>query len=300
MLWLLLIVFVGILFAIVNILDKHVISHDIRNPYFNVVYTSFIAFLLYTIITIFSGSFVLDIFNVFSFLGGACFGIAAFFYYYSIKKEEVSRVMPLLSLNILFVLIFSVIFLKEVLSLSNYIAVFFLFIGNFLISIKKIEKERIKKLISKSTISLVILATLFFALRTIFVRYSTSNINFLQTLFWFGLGQFFAAFLIYVFSKHKVNFRNKKFLEGIKYLTVLVCIDVIGMFLFIYVVSIAPAVSYVPAIGNSLQDFLVFLFATLATIFKPKFVKEKISKKALIIKFIAIVFIGLGIILISV
>ena len=68
----------------------------------------------------------------------------------------------------------------------------------------------------------------------------------------------------------------------------------------ILLITIAISISYVTLVNtlSNLQPFFVFLFATMLSIFFPKFLKEKIGKSKLIVKFIAIIILFIGIILI--
>jgi len=63
------------------------------------------------------------------------------FYFKAIKIEEISRVVPLLSFSPLFVLIFDAIFLGEVFTSLQYLEIFSLVVGVFLISVKILKKK---------------------------------------------------------------------------------------------------------------------------------------------------------------
>lgn len=163
--------------------------------------------------------------------------------------------------------------------------------GAFLISTKNQTKRRFK--ISKA-LGLVLIAVLFFAARSLLLNYITLKASFFQVIFYTSLGSLIVALLL-VFFKHP-HIKRKLELKGIKHLMISNLVSVIGLAFYMIAISLKE-VSLVSAFG-SVQDLFVFIFATLLTKIKPTIVKEKITRKILMLKLLAIALIIAGSVLI--
>src|SRR3989344_7431427 len=121
-------------------------------------------------------SFVIIIFNGLRWIGfgpvalvtfaGAFQIVAVFAFYQAIAKEEISRVIPLFQLTPPFVLILSLLFLGEVLTLNQYLAFVLILIGGFLISLKRIEG--VFKL--RNAFWLMVLSSLIYAIQIVILK----------------------------------------------------------------------------------------------------------------------------------
>ncbi|MGB9708202.1 MAG: EamA family transporter [Candidatus Pacearchaeota archaeon] len=295
MLWAILALIVGFIFALVNILDRHVVTHELRNPIICTTINGFIAFILYSILTLASNSFTILNFKSSLWLIGAgiVLSTAIFFYYKALRAEEVSRVMALTEVDRLFILVLAAIFLHEAFTPQKYIGIALLLVGAFIISFKPTKgKKGKRKIIPITTILIILAAALFFALRTILVRAAALEVPFLSMIWWIGLGQFvfalcFLPFFIKEYKKYKI---------GTALIAGITLIDVFAMALFFLALSMAPA-TLVSALGCS-QAMFVFLLALFITKINPSAIKEKVSIRILILKIIAIIMIISGSILI--
>lgn len=298
MLWIILTFVVALIFTIVNILDKHVITHELRNPYVCTVVNGFIAFILYIILTLIWGSFnIIFSLNLKDILllvaGGIALGGAVFFYYQSMKAEEASRVMSLLNLDRIFIFIMATIFLHEVFNLTKYVGIGLLIVGAVVISIKPIKNKT--KMIPVTTIMIILISAFLWALRTVLVRAASLEVSFLNMMFWIGLGQLVVALILFLFFVKEY----KRYKKGIEFVAGITLIDVIGMALFFLALAIAPAAILVSALA-SVHPLFVFLLAFLVTKLKPSITKEELSPRTLILKIIAIAMIVVGVILIMI
>lgn len=295
MLWTLLILAVTFLWATVNITDKHVVTDELRDPPLCVVIYGVIAFLMYGLITIFfkpNFAFPLST-KLIAMSAGIALGLAVFLYYVALRREEVSRVIPLLNFNPVFVLLLATIFLNEFFTPAHYLAIGLLIMGGWLISIKAISGLR---KISLTPVLLIVIATAFaFATRSILIRYATQHAAFIQLLPWVGLGLLVVGAVSFAF--HHPRIREKLQFRGIEHLTIINIVSVATLLLYIKAIEVAPAVSLVAAFG-CLQSFFVFVLATALSKFKPGIIREPLTKKIILMKIIAIALLTAGVILI--
>ena len=118
-----------------------------------------------------------------------------------------------------------------------------------------------------------------FALRTLIIRVATTEISFIQMMWWFGLGYIsFTIFSFIIKPKHFLNsFKKYKGIlkSTLGWISLVAILDVTSLSLFILAISLAPVVSLVPAVG-SIQVVLVLGLAILISKIK-KGVKEELE-----------------------
>ncbi len=297
MLWLILILILVFIWAFINIYDKHIVSDELKDPFLCTVVYGITTFILFSAVVLITKQKIILPLNItlFATLGGISLGMAVFFYYKSLSHEEVSRVMPSLEFVPLFTLILATIFLHEFFTPIRYAGIILLIAGGFLISIKT-HKKRKKKFYLTPVIITVLIAAIFFATRNILIRYSTFYASSLQLIFWIGFGSFLVALILLIF--HHPSITKKIQIKGFKHLIIINALSAITLIPYVYVIKIAPAVSFISAIG-AVQSLLVFIMATILSKSK-KIVNESLEKKIIIQKIIAILIIIVGVILIAI
>lgn len=306
MLWIWLILATVVIWVIVNIADKHIVTDELKDPSLCAVVYGAIAFIFYSIIGFsFKIGFAMPISaKLAAFGAGIALNLGTLFYYSALKQGEVSRVIPLFNIGPLFVLLLATLFLNEIFTPVRYLAIGLLVAGGWLISIKKINKKNKNKSRNKrkERISLmpallfVLIGALMYAFRSILVRYATFQTIFIQLLPWLGLGMMTVA--VISFTIHHPRIRRKLQIRGIEHLVVINVISVLTLIIFIRAIAIAPAVSFVIAFAAGIQGFLVFISAVLLSKFKPKIVHEPLTRRIILMKIIAIVLLTAGVILI--
>jgi transporter family protein len=111
-LWILFSVLAALTWAIVNIIDKYVLTKWVRAPIVPVIINGIIGLLAGLFILLFQGLSTLSYLNIaLVFVAGIFYILSLFFYFRAAKIEEISRVIPLYQLSPLFVLIFAALFL---------------------------------------------------------------------------------------------------------------------------------------------------------------------------------------------
>ena len=142
MLWVIYSIIAVLIWSIVNIVDKHILEKRIKNSLIPVVIFGVIGLLIAIIIYLLQGFQPLSGLNIIlALIAGIFLKLTNVFYFKATKIEEISRVIPLLSLSPLFVLILATIFLGEVFKPLQYLGIFLLVIGAILLSTKNFKEE---------------------------------------------------------------------------------------------------------------------------------------------------------------
>lgn len=289
--WILLSIIVAFLYAIVHIIDKIFIDSHVRNYYLASAISFFSTLLIFCGISIFKT----NVFNVdlniilISFSAGLINSICVILYYYTLQKEEVSRFIPIMSLQPGFTVILSYLILAESFSGIVYLGILFILLGSLLMSIrKKVNKYKVDKIL----IFLLIIVTVLFALKNVLIKLGSLDTDIYVVNFWVGV----AAGLMFIMFMPKNWPKNKLEMRGSKLLLIADILSALTFFALALTLKKGPA-SLVTSIMQ-LKLVFVFIFSVIFTIYFPHILKEKISKKILLQKIIAMSIIIIGTILI--
>lgn len=143
-----------IFFALMNIIDKYVVSHRTKNALgFSAVaaVSSSIIGLILALFLDWQGFTIKDF--ILPIIIGTLMGSTYFLYYLIIKKEDVSNLTGLVYLYPILVGIFSFFFLNEILSLTSYLGMILILAGVVMISVRM---KHLKVSISLWTLGLMI------------------------------------------------------------------------------------------------------------------------------------------------
>ncbi len=291
--------------AIVNLADKFLLGNVIPNYK---VYTFLVGVL--SLLALFLAPWFLVwpgfLLFILSLIIGALFPPALLFLYRALKDGDTSKIITLIGGTIpLFTIFFSVVFLGERFAPRQWLAIALLLIGTIIISWIPDKKNIWNKFAHwfgltkddpKKGIITAIMSALFFSLFFIGSKYLYSQQGFMSGFIWIRLGTFIAVLFLLINKKQRQDiFKSIKSLAKDK-----------GRFLFLGNQGLAAMGSflqnYAIALGsvvlvNALQGvqyvFLLILGAII-TVFRPKAIKENISRSIIIQKIIAIILIGLG------
>jgi len=285
MLWVVLVIISAFIYSIVNIIDKAVISNEVKDPIIATFVYAAATFVMFGAI-----GFFVDVslsFNSFMliFLTGIIVSIGVFLYYYLLKKGEVSTLIPFFSIFPVFVVIMAYLFLGEELSLIKYVGMGILVFGAFMISL---NDHKLKFGFNRFFI-LSIVTVFIAALVIVLIKYLTFELSVLKMLFWLGMGNGVIAFLLIIF--HHPHLR-KKGRKGVKHLAVSNILTVVGDLFALFAISLG-SVSLVSALGR-VKLLFVFFEASFLSVFYPKMLKEKITKSIFAKKLFAIIIIIVG------
>ncbi len=308
--WLILAVSAYFILALVNILDKFLLDKILPSSR---AYT-FLVGSVGVLVFAFSPWFLewpgLPFF-LFNIVVGALFPAALLLFYKALKESEASKALVLIGgLMPLFTLFFSVLFLGDRFNLYQWLALAFLLVGIFIISWMP-EKEtllnklfiflKIKKKPSKLSFLTAVGAAFLFSLFFIGNKYAFNNQTFFSAFIWIRGGSFLFVLSMLISKKsRKVIFGSIKKMK-LKKSSLFFAnqgLSAIGFFLQNLAISLT-SVALVSAL-QGVQYVFIIVLGVLFTLFYPKVVKEDISRKIIIQKIIAVIFIGIGLYLLMV
>ncbi len=231
-------------------------------------------------------------------IGEGVMSVAGYWFFCkAVQKEEISRVTSLIQMVPIFVAILSAVFLKEILSAQQYAGIILIVIAAVLISQKKIKSVRILS----PAFKFILVFVLNLAISAIINKYVLNFIDYWSTFVWFGVGTFSA--ILFLISLPKIRRDFVKDVRNLDKKTILSSFSTetvwfLGMLseLIAFSTGPAPLVSSVVA----LQPFLVLLLAIALSVFKPKILKEELTRSTITTKLIAIFLIFIGIWLLNV
>jgi len=287
MTWLYLVIGTIILWAVVNLFDKYIISHELRDPVLVTTIFGLTSCLLFVGFALFAGGdlFAAPLVAFVTALGGLGYTIATFCYYRAMKGEEVSRFVPVLATEPLIISVAAYFLFAEKLAWINYLGILIAVAGAILISHHKSTNKAAER-----TMHLAILGALvFFSARNLIFKYATGEIDFGATLFWFGIGEAILPLVFMLF--HHPHLAAKARL-GAKHLVGTAVINEAATLLFAKAITLGP-VSLVTGMLAT-KPLLVFALATFMSFFHPKFIRETHSRAVLVQKCTAIVLIVVG------
>jgi drug/metabolite transporter (DMT)-like permease len=293
--WLILSIAGPMILAIANIIDKAVISSVVKNPFIVMLFSGAIALTAGIGFTVYSG--VDTTTAPYGILTGLMFGIGMILYFYTMSKEEASRVVSIISITPLAVLLMASAFLGEKFGTETYVGIASVVIGAFLISVKR---STFKGLSFRKPLLLLMVAPLFVATGDIVAKGYSDESNFISFFGWTSVGQ-----SIPLFSCVLLVPRFRKQLSGIWKLkgnsmgiiTTSEILTVIAHFSVITAISFGP-VSLVSAVFSS-QPMFTLLYAFLFSMWRPKLLKEHTDGGSMASKAISITLIVAGVATIS-
>ena len=227
---------------------------------------------------------------------GALALIAGIPYYYALSFEEVSRVAPLWQLSSVFVLFGAVFLLGESLKPAQYVAFVYIFVGAFLLAVKKTKHFfRITP-----ALSFILLGGVIIAASNLLLKFGVASGNPLSIAFWIYAGYTLSMLLLL-----SVKYFRKRFCLEIKSLSVfgwgiLLIMFVLGLggtMILVLALQKGP-VSMVYVISNTKAIF-VLLYSTLLALWFPSLLKENTNRYVFYKKLSAIALIIVGVALLN-
>ena len=219
-----------------------------------------------------------------------------YFYLQSLRKEESSIVVALFQTSPVFAYFLGYIFLGEILTLNQIFAALVVLIGAGILSFD-IEEIESKIIIKWKMVGFILLAALSFAFNDVlFKKFTIYQGSFVTSLFWQHIGIFIIGLSFFLFSKYL----REDFFSLIKDSRAKIFV-LNGFSEFFYTLGgllsnlatlFAPVT--IVLVVNSYQAVFTFIIGISLTIFLPHIITEKISKRHLIQRILAIVIILLG------
>jgi len=220
-------------------------------------------------------------------------------YFKALSLEDNSIVSPMFQMSTPISYVLGFIFLSERLSILQIIASIIIIAGIVGLSIG-FKKGRLH--FKLKVIFLMFLASLIFSLSVFLFKYfAVENYSYGVVFFWENIGFVVLAFVFFFFIKsYRRDFLNLVKTSG-KVIIGLNLVDEVFAVLAKFVLNLASM--FLPLalamLATGLQPFFVFIGGILLTIFVPRFIKEDLSKKILLRKFVFIVVIFVGLYLLT-
>lgn len=289
--------------ALVNIGDKLFLGNFVPNYK---VYTSFVGvlgLLLFLIAPwfLFWPGFIVFIVSIVS---GMLFIYALLTFFYSLQVGEASRVVPFVGgLIPIFSLVLSVIFLNSTFTTRQLLAFLLLIVGTTLI-VRMPHRthwwEKIWEKVHPSShtreILIAVLSSILFAASFVSTKFVYEQTEFLNGFIWIRLGSFLAVAWLLTNKHTRQVF--KETLYKLKSKTGVLFLGNQGMGAIGFTLQSAAISLGSVALVNALQGVqyvFVIALAAVASLKWPKLIgEEKIDKKIIIEKLVAVIVIGLG------
>lgn len=295
MLWLVIIIVSQFFLAAVTIVDKHLLKERISSPKVYAFYIGVLGILVVVLIP-FGFLVIPDISGIaLALIAGTFQTLALFALFVGLKRFEASRIIPAIG-AILPLFTFGFVFVfaggKEALSVFDIIAFLLLLFGAFFITWEE------KKTIPLKTIKIATLVAMLFAAYFILMKYVYLSQPFLSGLIWIRVGAFIAALFFLFFKEVREDiFKGPSIAKEKTWLIALPSQAVGGgaMILQNWAIALAPFayLGIVNALEGTKYVFLLIMGVLLSIKF-PQILKEELSKKVILQKVIAILFIGAG------
>jgi drug/metabolite transporter (DMT)-like permease len=294
--WLLVITFAYLFFALSAFGDKLILQGPPK-PKSYTFYAGILSILAIFLIPFFGLSFP----NIWLFLlivlDAIIFILGMYFGYKAVEQFEVSKVATTIgAVQPIFIFFISWFFWGyQALSTSNLFAFLLLFTGSIFISFDK------KPELTKQYLKLTLLAGLMYSLDYVLLKHIFSNFPFIQGYIWRSIFVALAATSLLIKKKNRAEiFKKRDILNG-KLKKIFFATQTVGgieSILQSFAISLAP-IAFLPIMNSmrGLQYVFLFVITSFFTIFFPKILKEKTSKKIIIRKIISIFLIVFGLII---
>lgn len=300
----LLIAFFGyICLAVVNILDKFILSKAVPKPIMFVFYSTALVLPIFVLL-LFGAGYLADFIDyIIAAIAGICFSLALWAMYIGWQQSEVSHAGPLLgAVTSFFVLFLGQLFLLESLTAQQIMGVFILIVGSLLISGEKSRQHQGWHI----GMLWIILAGLLYAISHVASKYTYDAYGFYTGLVWTrGFMGLFGAALLLSPTVRRTFFGAKPSRAdqtpmarqfGLVFSSR--ALAVVAVLLLQYAIAIG-SVTIVNALAGIQFAFLLAAIVLL-TKFAPRLFREKFVSGELKSEFLAVVVIALGLVLVIV
>lgn len=289
--WIFLTFVSAVIGAISSVYDRFILKNETKNSSILLIFWGIFVTLIFCPPALLTRQVSFEIAPI---LGGAVVSILYFigynYYYKSIQKEEIDRIIPILSLNPIIVLLFATIFFQEIHPLIAYIGIFLIFLGVLLSAIKFKKHAKNHTQINKTALIFCIIASVAFAFKNIIGKYlALINYNPLNIVFWIGIGCGIISLFI-IFQQRKSTFFQKS--SNIGDIALAAALSVAASMLYTTAILIGPAA----LVGFLSRVDIVFVLIISETIyfFNPHLLRTKFDKKALLQKILGVILILIG------
>ncbi|MFA6253725.1 MAG: EamA family transporter [Candidatus Paceibacterota bacterium] len=295
--WFFLALLAPALYGVSNHIDKYLVEKYLSKDKFKqedvgslILFSTLFALIVLPIIAIFEPAvFNVDLMSALVLiLNGIIVAGAIILYLHAIEKDEVSVVIPFLQLIPVFGYGLAILILNEYLSLAQIISSLVIIIAAMILSFD-LTGEKIR--IRKQVILFAGGASILYALTDVIFKKIAVADGFWLSAFWQYAGVLLAGLIIFAsIRSYRQDFLNvfKRSKKPVIFLNFFSeSLSIIGDLILRYSFLLAPIALVM--VANVFQPFFVFIYGIILTIFFPQISTEKLSRRHLTQKIIAIV-----------
>jgi len=283
--------------AIVHVVDSHLIAKRLPSVQSYLLVLGFIILIVSTVIIIlFPLPGHLDNTTLLvAILSGVLRATSVYLMFYTLKREEVSMVIPIVNSYPILVALFAMPIVGEFLDTSQWMAIIIVVLGVILATFRGTSGGKITW--SGKVLCLLLAASAFWALSEVMAKYALAVISPWQM---YALSHFSMAFIFLLISLRPRILsewaRHKKRTSAIIIIIFNETIAVISVVLLYWAMERGP-VSLVSAVSSTRPVF-VFIYALIISRFSELLLERRANKGTLLLRFIAVTMIAGGVALI--
>jgi uncharacterized membrane protein len=290
--WLFFAILAALMFAVTEIFDKHFVDKDVKD-YVGVgsVYSAPL-FVIFTAIGLYRAGLNLNTETMLvGLFAGALYSINLMLYMKGVSEGEISRFIPLLSINTVFIAILSALFLGENLGLMAYIGAGMAVLGSFLISLES-PLSSLNHFSSGKAVLMALSVAGIIAIRDVTIKFGSQEATLWPIILWMGPGGLLTSIIVLKISGRKglgIIMENPRLvatggLRSIAYIP--------------YAVSISIGSATLASAALKLNGLFVFIAATALT-YSGKMIHEQKNRRVILQKLIASLTIITGVVLMN-
>jgi drug/metabolite transporter (DMT)-like permease len=291
--WMFLSILAALLWSVVNIFDKYIISKLVEKPILPIIVMETIGMITSAAIFTIHGFQSLSLVNILlAIIAGNFYTLMTFFYFHAIKIEELSKVIPLFYLTPLFISIIAAFFLGEIFTPPKYLGVILLVAGAMILSSNKMSLKFNK------AFWFMILASFVQAINQVITKYLLNFADFWTVFGYIRIGAFAALTPLIIINLE--NFKSIYKKRGIKPFCFIIASESLNM-LGILSITLAAARGFITLVNalSSLQPLFVLLLTLIISALYSQNLKEEIGGLIIARKIFAILMMFVGVVLIS-
>lgn len=296
--WLFIAISAHFLSTIVFAVDKFLLSKTVLRPAATAFYVGLLSAVASLILIPF-GFYWLPFWQiVISFTAGTAFIFAILCFYRLLQTDEVSIIAPIVGGAIpIFTLILTYSFLGERLEINQLFAFCLLVLGGVIMILPRKDKSGLKKnkAFLFNRLLIAILTAFLFALSLVLTKFIFTYQPFINGFIWIRLGGILGVCLLFLIPAARRDIFKTSKLIKFKIGSLFVSNKALSAFAFIllnYAIYLG-SVTLVNALQGVQYFFLLIIVLFLSKKF-PQIIKERISRKVIFQKTIAILFIAFG------
>ncbi len=233
-------------------------------------------------------------------LSGVLSGIAEVPYYIALGIEDSTNLGIFIQLAPIFYIILGWLFLGETISLTQFIAIAIILIAPILIVFTSRKRSRKVKLRAVFLAFLYVLISVIGNL--IFVKLNADKLDtsilieeIAIVILGVGLTDFIIMYIFPKWRKHYYYVQKSSHNKVLIPLTASFFVGVLKTFAYRLALIAAPAVALASAASDSVEPIVIFFMGIVLTLIWPKFGREKLNKKTVLVHLIATILVVLGI-----